>query len=120
MIDTAMQRNLYAFLKNRVIETRGAYFHAIGGIEDHVHLACSVKPSIHPDEWIGQLKGASSYEIGKSLQWQSGYGIVSYGTRDLPWVRNYVLNQREHHAKGSVFARLEKVEDAEDSAAWDG
>ena len=56
LIDTKMQADLFAFLKNKVIETRGAYFHAIGGIETHVHLAASVKPSVHLDEWIGQLK----------------------------------------------------------------
>ncbi len=118
MIDATIRPDLYAFLKNKVVTTRGAYFHAIGGIEDHVHLGCSVKPSIHLDEWIGQLKGASSYEMGNSLQWQAGYGIVSFGTRDLPWVRNYILNQPEHHQKGSVFERLERVEDFEDVDAW--
>jgi len=73
-------------------------------------------------EWIGQLKGASSYDINQSsnhklLQWQRGYGIVSFGTKDLQWVINYVLNQKEHHKKGTTHARLEKItdDDGEDS-----
>jgi len=111
MIHSAIQADLYAFLKNKIIQTRGAYFHAIGGIEDHVHLALSAKPSIHLDEWIGQLKGASSYEIGKDLQWQAGYGIVSFGTKDLEWVVAYLRNQKEHHAKGSTHCRLERTDD---------
>ncbi len=28
-----------------------------------------------------------------------GYGIVSFGTKDLQWVIDYVLNQKEHHKK---------------------
>ena len=34
--------------------------------------------------------------------------MVSFGTRDLPWVINYVKNQKEHHAKKTTKARLEK------------
>ncbi len=111
LITPEMQPDLYAFLKNKIVQTKGAYFHGIGGVEDHVHIGCSVKPSVHLDEWIGQLKGASSFEMGKGLQWQAGYGIVSFGTKDLKWVLNYIHNQREHHSAGTVYDRLERTED---------
>ncbi|MFT3746015.1 MAG: transposase [Pyrinomonadaceae bacterium] len=114
MITGAMQPELFAFLKNKIVETRGAYFHPIGGIETHLHIAFSVKPSIHLDEWIGQLKGASSFEMGKGLQWQAGYGIVSFGTKDLPWVVRYIHGQREHHTKGTIQDRLERCEEPDD------
>jgi len=107
------EAQLYSFLKNKVIETPGAYFHAIGGVEDHVHLGVSVSPTLAIDNWIGQLKGASSHEMGKSLAWQSGYGIVSFGTKDLKWVVNYILNQKEHHKRGSIYDRLERIEGIE-------
>jgi len=109
-INDRIEPELHKYLKNRVVETAGAYFHAVGGIDDHVHLAVSVKPTIGLDNWIGQLKGASSHEFGKALQWQSGYGIVSFGTQDLKWVVNYVLNQKDHHARGSIYDRLERIE----------
>jgi putative transposase len=44
------------------------------------------------------------------LEWQNGYGIVSFGTKDLKWVVNYVLNQKEHHKTNKTFARLESIE----------
>lgn len=113
MIKAAMEPTLHQFLKDKVIATPGAYFHVIGGIDNHIHLATTVKPSIHLDEWIGQLKGASSHEMGKMLQWQGGYGIVSFGTRDLKWVVEYVLNQREHHKMGTTFDRLKRILDAD-------
>lgn len=118
MIDSKMQADLFAFLKNKIVETRGAYFHLIGGIETHVHIGCSVKPSVHIDEWVGQLKGASSFEMGKGLQWQAGYGIVSFGTKDLKWVVDYVRDQREHHSRGTIFDRLERIERLSDDE-WD-
>ena len=109
-ITSAMQPELYAFLKNKIVNTPGAYFHAIGGIETHVHVSFSAAPSVHLDGFIGRLKGASSFEMGKGLQWQAGYGIVSFGTRDLPWVISYIRDQRDHHARGTIHDRLERTE----------
>ena len=105
-----MQPNLYAFLKNKIVEAKGTYFHAIGGIETHIHLVASVEPSLHLDEWIGQLKGGSSYEMGRSLEWQHGYGIVSFGTKDLEWVVRYIRNQEQHHQANTIVDRLERIE----------
>lgn len=111
LINAEMRPNLYAHLKNKIVETTGAYFHGIGGIETHIHLGVSVKPSLHLDEWIGKLKGGSSYAMGIGLQWQHGYGVVSFGTKDLPWILNYIRNQEQHHKGGTVYDRLERIEE---------
>ena len=65
---------------------------------------------------IGQLKGSSAHEVNrklglgrKLLEWQAGYGVVSFGTKDLEWVRAYIRNQKQHHAKGHVHDRLERA-----------
>jgi len=50
------------------------------------------------------------------LQWQAGYGVVSFGTRDLDWVKQYIRNQREHHASGKVVDRLERITEIEEPA----
>jgi putative transposase len=102
MIRGKIEDRLYQYLTHKIIETPGARFHAIGGIETHVHVSVSLVPEILVSDWVGNLKGASSYYINheiqpKSLQWQRGYGIVSFGTKDLKWVVDYVKNQKEHH-----------------------
>jgi putative transposase len=103
-------------LKKRLLEIKHVVVHEIGGIEDHVHIAVSVPPTITPSTLIGELKGGSSYEVnrrfgmrGKVLEWQRGYGIVSFGTKDLEWVRAYIRNQREHHTKGTAIDRMERI-----------
>ncbi|MCH7727810.1 MAG: IS200/IS605 family transposase [Planctomycetes bacterium] len=103
-------------LKTRIIETLGAFVHEIGGTETHVHLAVTVPPTMAPSEWIGQLKGGSAHDVNeqlakrqKVLQWQAGYGIVSFGTKDLQWVVQYIRNQREHHSQATVHDRLERI-----------
>ena len=69
-------------------------------------------------KFFGDLKGASAYYINhevaqrKWLDWQAGYGVVSFGTRDLPWVIRYVRNQKEHHGRGTTHERLERIENS--------
>ena len=104
------------FLRGRVFDTPGAVFHEVGGTDDHVHLVASIQPDTLISEWIGKLKGSCSHFINgkianrKVLQWQVGYGVVVFGTDHLPWVVNYVREQRKRHAEGRTFARLERTE----------
>src|SRR5262245_39698848 len=110
-----IEDRLYQYIKHRVLETNGALFHEIGGTDDHVHLVVSLPATVLICDWIGKLKGASSYYINheivnrKMLEWQDGYGVLSFGTKDLEWVIEYVRNQREHHKQGKIFKRMERI-----------
>ena len=110
-----IEDRLYQYIKHRVLETKGALFHEIGGTDDHVHLVVSLPATVLISDWIGKLKGASSYYINheivnrKTLEWQDGYGVLSFGTKDLEWVIKYVRNQREHHKQGKIFKRMERI-----------
>ena len=115
LIKPEIEPKLYAFLRKKMLETPEVFVHAIGGIENHIHIAVSIPPQIQPAEWIGQLKGGSAYFINqaanrKLLEWQNGYGIVSFGTKDVQWVVKYIRNQKEHHKAGKIYKRLESVE----------
>jgi REP element-mobilizing transposase RayT len=114
---------VHHYLRGRCINTPGVFIHEIGGIETHVHLCVTVAPTIMISELIGQLKGASSHDVNqrigggkKVLEWQSGYGVVSFGTSNLPWVRAYVRNQRERHARNKIIDRLERITTPEKEA----
>ena len=63
LIKPEIEAKLFQFLKQKILETPETFFHAVGGIENHVHLAVSVPPTVQPAEWIGKLKGASAYFI---------------------------------------------------------
>lgn len=43
----------------------------------------------------------------------AGIGVVSFGIKDLEWLKGYVQNQKEHHVRGTVFDRQEPVEPEE-------
>ena len=112
----SIESQCHRYLRHRAIETPGVFVHEVGGVPDHVHIVVSVAPTILVSDWIGKLKGATSHFVNhqicnrKILDWQPGYGIVSFGTKDLPWVCEYVRNQKQHHAAGRVFDRLERIE----------
>ncbi len=42
-----------------------------------------------------------------SLNWQRGYGVVSFAKRNLPGLLKYVTCQKEHHKAGTVRPTLE-------------
>ena len=116
LLTAAVEPIAHRCLKKRIIDTPQAFVHEIGGIETHVHLAVSVPPTLTPSEWIGTLKGGTAHDVNqeigkrqKSLQWQAGYGIVSFGKKDLKWVIEYIRNQRDRHARGAVHDRLERI-----------
>jgi putative transposase len=101
----------------------GAFVHAVGGIEDHVHLVVSVPPKIALSTFIGQVKGNSSHFVNHELDvdihfaWQAEYGVVSFGGKMLDTVVRYAKNQRKHHADGTTIAMLERVAPEGESGA---
>jgi putative transposase len=106
----------FACLREKAAALGDIFVHEIGGTETHVHLAISIEPTVMIADMVGGLKGYSSHEVNRRvglgrtvLQWQTGYGVVSFGTKDLRWVVEYVRNQKEHHAEGKAFERLERI-----------
>lgn len=119
----AVENRTHHYLRHRALQTPGVIVHEVGGTADHVHLAVSIPPTVVVGNWIGELKGASSHYINheicnrKVLYWQDGYGVVSFGTKDLPWVVAYVRNQERHHAENRTHDRLERTERLENPAS---
>ncbi|HYM00018.1 MAG TPA: hypothetical protein VEZ90_13775 [Blastocatellia bacterium] len=79
------------------------------------HIVVSIAPNLLISNGLGAeglqfaLCEQSSREP-KVLDWHTGYGVVSFGTGDLPWVKTCVDNQKEHHSTGKVYRRLESTE----------
>lgn len=115
IITPEIEPRLYRYIRSYALQTKGLIFHGISGTETHVHIAVTVPPTLVIAEWIGKIKGASSHYVNhelfnrKLLDWQTGYGVVSFGTKDLEWVVNYIRNQKERHKTGSMFDRLERI-----------
>ena len=80
--------------------------HAVGGVNDHVHLLVGLKPTSCLADAMREVKAQSSHWIKEQLMmssfaWQEGYGAFSVSAPDLEKVRNYVLKQEAHHRETS-------------------
>jgi putative transposase len=109
----------HQLIKERCRRIKGVYLDGIGGTETHVHLAMNIEPFVAISELVKDLKGGSSHDLNtqlgrKELYWQRGYGVVSFGKKNLDWVLRYIADQKEHHAKGQVQDRLERITGDED------
>ncbi len=108
----------HTLLSQKVEALKGVWLHELGGTDTHVHLAFQIEPFVLISDLVQELKGSSSHEINrrsghKALEWQRGYGVVSFGRKNLPWIVGYIRRQREHHAAGRVYSRLEACEPEE-------
>jgi putative transposase len=121
LLEERVETAAFAAIRDKAAGLGGIYIHELGATPTHMHAACSIEPSVTVSEMIGTLKGFSSHEANqrlgfgrKILEWQAGYGVVSFGTKDLPWVCEYVRNQKEHHGVGTIHRRLEIITVEED------
>jgi len=107
---------LHSIIAAKAIEL-GGIVHAVGGVKEHVHLAVTVPPKISLSRFIGEVKGNSSHAINHAVfphhnfYWQNEYGVLSFGEKNLASVVNYIRNQKEHHAQGTLIKAMELVEE---------
>lgn len=73
----------------------------IGGVEDHIHIIAKLKPTLNVSKFVEKLKPAvtkwARSVIHLKFEWQDGYGAFSIGESQIPAVRKYIRNQKEHH-----------------------
>jgi REP element-mobilizing transposase RayT len=115
-IDSTLEPELYRAIVAKA-QTMEGYVHAIGGIEDHVHLAVSIPPKIAPAKFIGDVKGNSSHFVNHVIKpdfefhWQDEYGVLSFGEKNLSAVVRYIHNQKQHHADGTLIEAMERMDE---------
>ena len=118
LITPHLEKSIHEFLQDRCRQKKGSIFSR--DWRNILTMFSTARINIEPFVTISDLKGACSHEINqqqrmKALEWQRGFGVVSFGRKQLPWVREYILNQKQHHATGQVFDRLERTEFDEES-----
>src|SRR5438105_1273658 len=88
MIDAEMEPHLYRYLR-RKCESIGVLVHALNGMPDHVHLACTLPTTLAIADFLETIKGSSSHFVNHrpdsdgQFYWQSGYGALTFSKRDL-------------------------------------
>lgn len=83
------------------------FSHAVGGIDDHVHVFVGLRATHCLADVMRELKSESSAWIHRkfglrAFAWQEGYGGFTVSASSMESVRGYVLNQEAHH-HGKTF-----------------
>jgi putative transposase len=66
------------------------------------------------------VKGASSRFVntelrpGEFFKWQGSYAAFGVSPRDKKMVINYILNQKQHHAEGTIWPNAKCTSAASD------
>jgi REP element-mobilizing transposase RayT len=96
---------LHAYLGGILNNVRGKLLVA-GGMQDHIHVLASMPATASLAEGAAVMKANSSRFIHEELgaagfDWQKGYAAFSVSISMEETVRNYILNQKRHHARRS-------------------
>jgi REP element-mobilizing transposase RayT len=93
---------------------------AINAVPDHLHIALALSPAVAAARWAKMVKGASSHTVNSlnptapvRFQWQEGYGALTFGAKQIPYVVHYIECQKDHHAEGKTEPYLEQVGNGE-------
>jgi putative transposase len=88
-----------------ICQNEKIFVHAIGGLDDHIHLLIEIPPILALAKALNALKSNSSRwanEEGFPFAWQQGYAAFSVSASNVPAVVRYIQNQESHHKKMSI------------------
>ena len=83
-------------------------------VEDHIHLLISLGTEQKISKIAMLIKGESSFWINKQkiikqkFEWQDEYIALSVSESAIDNVRQYIMNQEEHHKKKTFMQEYEE------------
>jgi putative transposase len=99
-----IRERVFAY-QSRVLQNLECNSITVGGVADHVHILCNLSKKFPTVKILEMLKKDSSKFIKtlrtdlREFHWQDGYGLFSISPSYLEAVKEYILNQEEHHKK---------------------
>lgn len=103
MLKNEIRQDLYAHIKDVIANNKGTT-HAIGGIDDHVHVLMEIPKDKALSEMIQTIKSSATHWLKimdhskfHDFEWQTGFGAgtVSYSIIEI--IKNYIHSQEKHH-----------------------
>jgi REP element-mobilizing transposase RayT len=106
-----MRPRLHAYIGG-VLREHECALHAVGGIEDHMHILVRRHPTRAEAEVMRLVKSNTSkwihetFAANASFEWQRGYAAFSVSKSGEPEVIDYIAKQREHHGRTNFLEEL--------------
>lgn len=101
MINLKIKQTIYEMITSILTQSQIKLL-AIGGVSDHVHILLNLPAKYAISDVIRNIKSETSNVINQAnrmcaLAWQDGYGAFTVSASLVETVKNYILNQEEHH-----------------------
>lgn len=104
-LDKGIRPHLYNQMTDVVVNNRGI-IHAIGGIEDHVHILLEMPKDKALSDLIRDVKTTATHWLKgqdrsryNDFAWQVGYGAFTVSYSGVEGVKSYIQQQEIHHHK---------------------
>jgi len=97
-----------------MVERHGAKMLAVNGVSDHVHLLVKFASTTRLCDLVKDAKGVSSRLANQKLgafKWRPTYAAFSVSRWNVRDLCGYIARQKEHHANGTLNARLESSDE---------
>ncbi len=102
LADKDLRGQCHAYLAG-TCKARGSPSILVGGVQDHVHILCTLSREESIAVLIRELKRESSKALKEKgaagFYWQAGYGAFSVSPGHVAAVKAYIANQEAHHRR---------------------
>ena len=106
----ALFRFIWSELKNRKCTLI-----RVNGMSDHIHMLIDLHPSVALADLVRELKSKSSFWLKrcgmfpKFDSWNPEYFAESKGIAEIETVKNYIINQQEHHRARNFLEEIRSL-----------
>lgn len=104
LINESFEKILFEHIKQIIENDFKSLVYAINGTSDHIHILMLQNQNYSIADIAKNVKGNSSHWINQNgftnfrFGWQTGYGAFSVSESMVENVKNYILNQKQHHS----------------------
>jgi putative transposase len=109
-ITPAIEDDLHKYISG-ILRNLGGSCVEINGDQDHVHILAILPPKIAVSDALRTIKANSSGWIHKEKKlpefgWQDGFAAFTVSKSQVESVRQYIRDQKAHHAQGDFKSEL--------------
>ncbi|MCF7913283.1 MAG: IS200/IS605 family transposase [Candidatus Cloacimonetes bacterium] len=100
-----------------IIKNTKSHLYQINLMEDHVHILCSIHPTICLSDFVKKIKTSAGVWMKEEeisplfTNWQAGYGAFTVAWHDKDTIMEYIKNQQEHHKIMDFRSEYQKLLD---------
>ena len=115
VITEEYQEKLYMFIWS-LCKKKNCYLHRINGMTDHIHMLVEIPVTLSVADFVRDIKVGANVFMKNNRKmfpyfegWGRSYCVLSYSKSEIEIVKEYIKNQKTHHAKHSYAEELRKL-----------